>query len=355
MNVIINPIRGDIMTLIDFRSDTTTQPTAKMRQAMAEAKVGDDVYGDDPTVIELENLAARLVNMEAAMFVASGTMGNQLAIMTHTQRGDEILTGYDHHVVVHEVGAMAILSGVMVRAIKPVLKHPSDFIHEIRSDNIHFPKTSLVCLENALSNGEVIAKDDFNQCIQEAKRHNLLVHVDGARLFNATTFLNVEAKELIEGADSLMFCLSKGLGAPIGSMLCGSNDFIKRARKNRKILGGGWRQAGVLAAAGIVALHDMVNRLQYDHQHATLLYSLLKEIPSVKVSDLPPQINMVFFTIDSTIDDASLIAHFRKHHMLINPPESGMYRIVTHVGIESLDIHRFIQVFKEFLNKSRND
>jgi threonine aldolase len=342
------------MKLIDFRSDTTTLPTQKMREAMFEAVVGDDVYRDDPTVLKLEALAAQRLGMKAAMFVVSGTMGNQLAIMSHTQRGDEIITGYEHHIVVHEVGAMAVLSGVNVHATVPTIRQPDDIIRGIREKNIHFPRTSLVCLENALSNGEVISKESFNLCIQIAKQHNLLVHVDGARIFNAAKALHVEAKELVQGADSVMFCLSKGLGAPVGSILAGSFEFIEIARKNRKLIGGGWRQAGILAAAGIVALTEMIDRLEVDHQNATLLYSLLKETVGISLEGSTPDINMVFFYFDSPIDDESYLDYVKQHNMLVNPPEGGMYRIVSHVGIQTDHIHQFIQITRDFLKKNRN-
>jgi threonine aldolase len=342
------------MSFIDFRSDTTTKPSQKMRAAMFEAEVGDDVYQDDPTVLKLEALAAQITGMESALFVASGTMGNQLAIMTHTQRGDEIITGYEHHIVAHEVGAMAILSGVNVKAIIPTIQNPDDIVQGIRSINIHFPRTSLVCLENALSNGTVISVESFGACIQTAKAHNLLVHIDGARIFNAATALNVEVKDLIKGTDSIMMCLSKGLGAPVGSILAGSHDFVERARKNRKILGGGWRQAGILAAAGIIALTEMSKRLDVDHQNAMLLYSLLKETEGIILSINPPAINMVFFDFDTPVDTHAYLSYLKDHKMLINPPEDGLYRIMTHVDIQADDIHRFVEKTVEFLNKSRN-
>lgn len=342
------------MSFIDFRSDTTTKPSLRMRQAMFEAEVGDDVYQDDPTVHKLEELAAQMIGMDSALFVASGTMGNQLAIMTHTNRGDEIITGYEHHIVVHEVGAMAVLSGVNVRAIHPTLQTPDDFVHGIRTTNIHFPRTSLVCLENALSNGTVIPIEPFQQCIQTAKAHNLLVHVDGARIFNATTALHVDVKDLIKGTDSIMMCLSKGLGAPVGSILAGSYEFIERARKNRKMLGGGWRQAGVIAAAGIVALTEMTMRLNVDHEHAKLLYTLLKEVDGIMIKDSEPDINMVFFQFETTINDQAYVDYLKKHNMIINPPSNGEYRVITHVDIQTTDIHLFIQKTNEFIKKNRN-
>src|SRR5690554_2964174 len=263
------------MKLIDFRSDTVTKPTNKMRTAMMNALVGDDVYGDDPTVNELETLAAQITGFEDALFVTSGTMGNQLAIMTHTNRGDEILVGKEHHIINHEVGAMAVLSSVNVRVINKTILDCESVVSSIRRDNIHFPKTSLLCLENALSNGQVVDQETFRGLIDCAHDHNLSVHVDGARIFNAAIALNTSVNDLVSKADSMMFCLSKGLGAPIGSILVGNTNFIQRARKYRKMLGGGLRQAGVIASCGIVALKEMIERLQEDHDNAKALASYL--------------------------------------------------------------------------------
>lgn len=342
------------MSFIDFRSDTTTKPNHTMRVAMFEAEVGDDVYRDDPTILQLEALAAQITGMESALFVASGTMGNQLAIMSHTQRGDEIITGYEHHIVIHEVGAMAVLSGVNVRAIHPTMEHPEDIVNSIRATNIHFPRTSLVCLENALSNGTVVSIESFQKCIHTAKEHNLLVHVDGARIFNAATALNMDVKDLIKGTDSIMMCLSKGLGAPVGSILAGSSEFIERARKNRKMLGGGWRQAGILAAAGIVALSEMTHRLDVDHQHAKLLYTLLEANKNIQLVGSTPQINMVFFQFDCMIDDGDYVDYLKEHNMLINPSSGGVYRVITHIDIQTDHIHKFTQITNEYIKKNRN-
>ena len=227
------------MRYIDIRSDTVTQPTQKMRDAMYTAVVGDDVNRDDPTMLELEELAAKLVGKEAAMFVPSGTMGNQVSIMTHTRRGDEVICGELSHIVIHEVGAPAVLSGVMVRTIKTAdYLRPEQLLPAIRPDDIHMPHTGLVEMENPTAMGRVVPLDIMRQNYELAHQYGLPVHLDGARLFNAATALGCDVKEITQYCDSVMFCLSKGLCAPVGSIVAGSKEFIDRARKNRKMLGG---------------------------------------------------------------------------------------------------------------------
>lgn len=340
------------MRYIDFRSDTVTMPTKEMRLAMAEAIVGDDVYGDDPTVIELEKLAAEMVGKEAAMFVASGTMGNQLAVMTHTRRGDEVIVEENCHIVVHEVGATAVLSSVNLRTIKGEngVMRPEDVEKAIREEDIHHPYTTLVCMENALSNGRVVPLETMKEIYDIAKKHNLAVHLDGARLFNAATALNVEAKTITAYTDSVMFCLSKGLCAPVGSILAGSKSFIDRARKNRKLVGGGMRQVGILAAAGIIALRDMTKRLHLDHENAKYLANMLAEIPGIKVNMEGIHINMVFFTIDpSKISSAQLVDKLYQKGIKINGESLGEYRFVTNNEVTKEDINYTIGCMKEIL------
>jgi threonine aldolase len=338
------------MKTIDLRSDTVTQPTQAMREAMFVASVGDDVYGDDPTVNELEALAAQLVHKEAALFVPSGTMGNQLALMTHTQRGDEIITGSHYHIVIHEVGAIPVLSGAGVRTIQ----HPDDFItpaqliRAIRSNDIHEPHSSVLSLENALSNGKVmplsLMKDDY----ELAKKHGLKVHLDGARLFNAAVALNVEAIELTQYCDSVMFCLSKGLCAPVGSILAGSKEFIAKARKNRKLLGGGLRQAGFLAAAGLIALKEMRFRLHEDHENAKYLAKKLLETGLVTLSLEDVQINMVFFEfVDPHFNHDDFPLYLLENNIKINP-DFPSYRFVTHYWITKEDIDKVVDLIKHY-------
>ncbi|HHY38241.1 MAG TPA: low specificity L-threonine aldolase, partial [Clostridia bacterium] len=254
--------------MIDLRSDTVTRPTPEMRRAMAEAEVGDDVYGEDPSVRQLEEIAAETMGKEAALFVASGTMGNQVALMAHTRRQDEVLLEAESHIFFYEAGGMAVLSGLMpfpIRTEDGILR-PTDLERALRPSDIHFPKPSLVCLENTHNRhgGRVAGVEEIKKTCDFAHAHGLKVHLDGARIFNAAVALGVNVKSLVKDVDSVMFCLSKGLCAPVGSMLAGTRDFIEEARRCRKLLGGGMRQAGVLAAAGIVALKTMVDRLAED-------------------------------------------------------------------------------------------
>ncbi|MCL2571685.1 MAG: low-specificity L-threonine aldolase [Defluviitaleaceae bacterium] len=329
------------MKLIDLRSDTVTQPTEEMRKAMAVAIVGDDVYEDDPTVKRLEDISANITGFEAALFVPSGTMANQLAIMTHTKRGDEIIVGTNSHIVAHEVGGAAILAGVSYR----VVSNPDDTISgddiraNFREDDIHYPETGLVCVENALSNGTVVPLEKMEDAYTAAKSLNLPVHLDGARLFNAATYLNVDPKDITRYCDSAMFALSKGLCAPVGSMLCGSAAFIKKARKYRKLLGGGMRQVGILAASGIIGLETMTKRLQADHDNAMYLAKQLEKIPGTTLDISRVHINMVFFSLDRP----GLTEELLKKGIKINPPENCEYRFVTHNGVSREDIDFVVQ------------
>lgn len=340
------------MRYIDFRSDTVTMPTKEMRIAMAEAIVGDDVYGDDPTVLELEKLAAALMGKEAAMFVPSGTMGNQLAVMTHTRRGDEIIVEENCHIVIHEVGAVAVLSGVNMRTVKGInsVMRPEDIEAAIRVEDIHQPDTTLICMENALSNGRVVPLDVMKDIYNIAKKHKLSVHLDGARLFNAAEYLGVEAKQITAYTDSVMFCLSKGLCSPVGSILAGSKAFIDKAKKNRKLLGGGMRQAGILAAAGLISLKDMTKRLHIDHDNAKYLASRLLEIPGVKLDIEGIHINMVFFTIENLkISDAEFVEKLYQKGIKINGAEKGELRFVTNNDVTIEDIDYTIKCIKELI------
>ncbi len=338
------------MKTIDLRSDTVTQPTQAMREAMAIAPVGDDVYQDDPTMIELEVYAAQLVGKEAALFVPSGTMGNQLCLMTHTQRGDEIVTGANNHIVIHEVGAVALLSQANLRT----LHHSDDFIEPksfkqaIRSNDIHEPRTRVLSMENALSNGKVMPLSMMKENYEIAKAQDIAVHLDGARLFNAATHLNVDVKELTQYCDSVMFCLSKGLCAPVGSMIAGSRAFIEKARKNRKLLGGGMRQTGILAAAGLIALKEMTQRLHIDHENAKYLGFKLKEtgLFNVKMEDI--HINMVFFdVIDPNFNHDAFAQYLLENNVKINSNYNG-YRFVTHYWITKEDIDHVIDLIKDY-------
>lgn len=288
------------MKYIDFRSDTVTQPTDEMRAAMASAEVGDDVYEDDPTTNALEKLAAEMLGKEKAMFISSGTMGNQLAIMGQTKKGDEIIVSADSHIMTSEAGATALLSGANMCALHFDKTIPdSDMIEKaIRGKNVHYPDTSLICLENALANGMVVSAERMAEIYAVAKRHNIPVHLDGARLFNAAVSLNVPVTELTKSCDTVTCCLSKGLCAPIGAVLAGTEEFVRAARRNRKILGGGTRQSGILAAAGIIALEKMTKRLHVDHENARYLAHKLNEIEYIHCDESAVQVNIVFCTID---------------------------------------------------------
>ncbi len=320
--------------IIDIRSDTVTQPTPEMRRAMAEAPVGDDVYGDDPTVNRLEQLAAEISGKEAALFVPSGTMGNQLAIMTHTRRGDAVICGRNAHVLVHEVGASAVLSGV---TLDPV-DSPDDIIHPhllekaIREDDLHCPPTTLLCVENALATGRVVPLEEMEAIYTAAKAHGLMVHMDGARLFNAAVALGVPAAQVAKYTDSVMFCLSKGLCAPVGSMLA-----VPQGVQAMNVDFPG--QCGILAAAGILALTEMPGQLETDHQNAAWLRQRIAKIPGVQVKADGIQINMVFFTVqrpDEVI--RALPEKLLERGIKINGVSAGEFRFVTNHDVTREDL-----------------
>ena len=333
---------------IDLRSDTVTHPTPAMRKAMGEALVGDDVYGDDPTVNALEKLAASLSGKEAALFVPSGTMGNQLALSVHVRRGDEVILPDNCHIVVHEAGAAAYLSGAQLRCLpagRGIPMDPAAVERTIRKspEDIHSPRTALISYENADSDGFVRPLRYMDEIRQLAERYQVPVHLDGARIFNAAAALGVTAADVAACADSVMFCLSKGLCAPVGSMLCGTSAFIAEARRRRKVLGGGMRQAGILAAAGLIALTDMTGRLAEDHEKARRLARLLAAVPGIGVEPGEPEINMVFFRLDGyPLNPEDLAARLAAEGILINGPDEGLFRFVTHYWVDSDDLNRVV-------------
>lgn len=337
------------MKQLDFRSDTVTHPTPAMREAMYRAEVGDDVYRDDPTTNRLEALAAELLGMEAALFVPSGTMGNQLALMTHTQRGQEAIVSAESHIFIHEVGAAAVLSGLNLRQVvfPKGIYDPTLIEAAIRADDIHEPPTALICLENALANGRVVPLETMREIHALAQARNIPVHLDGARIFNAALSLGVEAKDLTACVDSVSCCLSKGLCAPVGTVLCGRADWIARARKNRKMLGGGMRQTGILAAAGILALTEMPRRLGEDHENAQHLARLLLEVPGVTVEPESVQINMVFADFDWP-DLSQLPEWLKERGIIIGGYTGPELRFVTHYGITKEDVERLVRELKAF-------
>jgi len=330
---------------LDFRSDTVTLPTPEMREAAANAPVGDDVYGEDPTVNELERLAADMLGKEEGLFVTSGTQGNAASVLAHTQRGDEVILEARSHIYVNEVGGLAVMGALMARTITGELGwiRPEDLEAAIRPPNIHYPKTSLVCVENThnAAGGIPLTPEQLKGDWEVAKGHGLGVHLDGARVFNAAVALGIDVKELTRYADSVMLCLSKGLSAPVGSVVVGTEEFIKRARKYRKMLGGGMRQAGIIAAPGIVALTKMVDRLAEDHENARLLAEGLSQMRGIRVIN-PVRTNMVYIDVSGLgwtglewgEACAKLGWRSRGHSPII--------RLCTHYGIEREDINAFL-------------
>lgn len=342
------------MNYIDIRSDTVTWPTPEMREAMARAAVGDDVYGDDPTVRELETYAASITGKEAALFVPSGTFGNQLALFTHCPRGSEVILDEHCHIVQHEAGASSVIAGVQLRTIDfgDALPNAADIEKRIRfGDDCHEPKTSLICLENAHSNGTVMPLETMEEIRRISTRYHIPVHLDGARLFNAAAALKVQAKDITQYVDTVMVCLSKGLCAPVGSILAGSRKFIDDARKKRKLMGGGLRQAGILAAAGLIALKEMRLRVADDHEHARLLAQRLSAIPGTMIEIDRVHINMVFFNHEQnpSIDGEAFVDFMKEKGILINgADEKGRYRFVTHYWITKASIDTIVTAIGDF-------
>ena len=343
------------MDKVDFRSDTVSWPTPNMRQAMANATIGDDVYGEDPTINELESLAAVKVGMEAGLFVASGTMGNLTAILAHTNRGGQSIVGEDAHAFVDEAGGMAMFAGVMPKPL-PTDKYGRMSISAIQNsispDDIHNPPTELILVENSYGAraGYPLAPDYFAQIQTIAQENNLKLHMDGARLFNAAVALNIPVTDITQHLDSVTFCLSKGLCAPVGSVLCGSDAFIHRARRARKALGGGMRQAGFMAAAGIVALNEMIERLVEDHKHAYQLGQALAEIPGIEVNLDLVKTNMVFFDLseDLPITKEDLVNGLLEENIWISGTTS-YFRAVTHYWVGEEEVERFVNCVRKIV------
>ena len=335
------------MRVIDLRSDTVTHPTSDMRRAMVEAELGDDVLGDDPTVHRLEALAADHMGKEAAVFVSSGTMGNLLAILSWCNRGDEVILGAEAHVLWHESAGSAAVAGALLRPVPNDAGGrlaPADVEAAIRTYRSGVSPTGLVALENTQNrcNGAVLTAADTKAVTDVAHRHNLPVHLDGARVFNAAVALGVPATALTEEVDSVTFCFSKGLSAPVGSALCGPSDFIARARKWRKILGGGMRQAGVLAAAGIVGLQQMVPRLAEDHENAQQLAHGLASIPGIVIDPTAIQTNIVFFEWQGA-SGQEFLANVNDRGLKISGA-APRFRMVTHWGINGEDIEEALEI-----------
>ncbi len=329
------------MKIIDLRSDTVTHPTQEMRDAMYKAEVGDDVFGEDPTINRLEQMAARRLGKEAALFTPSGTMSNLLAVLSQTKHGDEIILGSEAHIFWNEVGGAAALGGVVLRT---VLNKPDGTMdiaaveNAIRSQNIHYPPTTLLCIENTHNRcgGSVLTAEYTADICRMAHSHGLKVHLDGARIFNAEVALGVPAATLAAPADTVCFCLSKGLSAPVGSLLCGSKETIERARKLRKMVGGGMRQAGIIAAAGVVALEKTVSRLAEDHAHAKRLADGIAAIKGMSVE--PVVTNIVMFEPPQRIEAPSFVRMMGITEVLFTYPGGHRVRAVTHRMISAGDI-----------------
>jgi threonine aldolase len=345
------------MKIIDLRSDTVTQPTPEMREAMAKAALGDDVYGEDPTVNLLQELAAERMGKEAGLFVPSGTMGNLTAVLAHCNRGDEVILGNLGHTFLFEGGGVAVFGGVHPYVLPNLPDGTIDLSAiraAIRSDDPHFPISRLIVLENTHNRcGGVVLPREYANLVQEiALENSLKMHLDGARIFNAAVAQKTSAVELAKPFDSVTFCLSKGLCAPVGSVLCGSKEFVHRARRIRKALGGGMRQAGILAAAGIIALEKMINRLDEDHQKAKLLAEELSGIPGIRLEYGEASTNMVFLTMEDSVifSNKEMAAKLRERGILVGAVEGRRQRMVVHYWITDEDIKQVVREFHRVLS-----
>jgi threonine aldolase len=347
------------MEVIDLRSDTITHPTTAMRKAIFDAEVGDDVYGEDPTVNHLEAMAAKMLGKEAALFTTSGTQSNLTAVLTHTRRGDEIIVGDQAHMLWYEVGGAAALGAVVVRTVPNDSSgrlSPDDITRAIRHRDVHYPETTLLCLENTHNRcgGTVLTPDYTDEVCELAHTHGLKVYLDGARIFNASVALDVPACRLTQSVDSVALCLSKGLSAPVGSLLCGSNDFIDRARKFRKMLGGGMRQAGVIAAAGIVALQTMVDRLTDDHSNARRLADGLASIEGITLAGGDTPTNIVLFNLSPELSASEFFEGLERAGVKVGFRDGGPFRAVTHCGVSALDIDEALSRIQTVRRKLRH-
>lgn len=345
-----------MMKIIDLRSDTVTQPTQAMREAMFRAEVGDDVYEEDPTVKALEEKGAALLGKEKAIFCPSGTMSNLVALLTHLQPGNEFIIDYRSHIYQYEVGGCAALAGAIPHTARGERGHLGvrNIEAALREENIHYPETKLVCLENThnLAGGTVMPMGQLAEVSACAKEHGLQIHLDGARLFNAATALNLPAKEITQYVDTVNICLSKGLAAPVGSLLCGTEEFIAKARKKRKMVGGGMRQAGFLAAAGIVALEEMTGRLAEDHVLAKKLALELAVIPGIVLDPEQVETNIVKIDLAEGLAAGDIVSQLKTDYgVLSGTAGKNSIRFVTHYQISAEDIDIAIQAMKDLLGK----
>jgi len=344
-----------VKKVVDLRSDTITQPTDEMREAMRNAVVGDDYYREDPTVTELEELAAAKLGKEAGLFVTSGTMGNLVSILSHTQRGDAIILEAEAHIYRCETAHLAAVAGVMPRRVKGKrgVLDPADVEEAIFAEGVLYPRTSLLCVENThnAAGGTCVTPDQMSALRKIADAQGMAIHVDGARIFSAAGALGVDPQELARDADSLTFCLSKNLACPFGSLIVANREFIERARKNRQMIGGGMRQAGIMAAAGIVALRTMIDRLSKDHDNARALAEGMAKL-GFEIDMETVQTNMVFFEVPSEMMNAErFVQDLGKLGVRVNPPKGRRVRMVTHYGVTREDIDYTLQSVKQVIGR----
>lgn len=345
------------MKIIDLRSDTVTLPNDEMREAACDADLGDDVFCEDPTVNRLQELAARMMGKEAALLVSSGTMGNLVCMLTHCQRGDEVILGDCSHMFLNECGSIATVGGIHPHTIPNQPEGTlrlEDIEGAIRGDNDHWPRTRVICLENTHNRcfGAPLTPEYTREVADLARVKGLRVHLDGARIFNAVVALDVDVKEFTQHVDSLSFCLSKGLAAPVGSIVCGTQEFIGEARRNRKVLGGGMRQAGIIAAPGLVALDKMVARLAEDHANARRLAEGIAEIEGLQIDLSRVRTNIIYFDVSSKKTSVEQIRDgLEKRGIKVLPTGPDRFRMVTHYGIDEEDVDRTISGLKEVVIK----
>ncbi len=337
---------------VDLRSDTVTLPTEEMLEAIRHADLGDDVYEEDPTVNRLEEMAATKMGKEAALLVASGTQANLVSSMSNAQRGELVILESESHMNWYEVGGISSIAGLMPWPVRSQFGalDPKDVEAAIRPENIHFPEPALVCVENTHNRhgGTVITPAELESIRNIAVSHGLKLYMDGARIFNAAIALKIDVKELTKHVDNLMFCLSKGLCCPIGSVVVGSHEFIRRARKIRKVLGGGMRQAGIIAAAGIVALEKMIDRLEDDHMNAKLLAQGISKVGGLRVDLARVQTNMVFVdTSDLKMSDDLMASRLKQKGILASTLSKNRFRLVTHRSIEKEHVERTVEAFAQ--------
>lgn len=339
------------MNLIDLRSDTVTKPTVEMRSAMASAEVGDDVYGEDPTINELELESAAATGHEAGLFVTSGTQGNLVALLTHCARGDGAILGADSHIYIYEGGGLAAMGGILplIANDSPGIVSPESVASWCRPVNVHFAPARLLCVENThnRAGGVAVSPDDFLATVNAGRSEGLKIHLDGARIFNAAVAWDVDAKKYTAAVDSVQFCLSKGLGAPVGSMLCGSTEFITAARHWRKRLGGGLRQAGVIAAAGLIALKKMTRRLAEDHENAAMLADVLRS-GGMLVEEVSKPTNMVYVQLGGSGPDANeLASRCAARGVMFGAASPRRFRLVTHFDVTASDVAKAAKIIME--------